>query len=457
MKQTTVRHWTWISLACCLIGIFNPCVTHGQGGGAGLLGRQAVGGITINPAGVVGVSTVDDVRKLRAALLENVPGLTQPVKAELKAPAELRKVSLRQLQATIQKYLEANEPLPDEVRYLAGLQSIRHVFVYPEQQDIVLAGYAEGWRADERGFVVGLANGRPVLQLDDLAVAVRTAYTPQALTCSIDPTAEGLDRLRAYVSTLKSAGNNLEPIRRAIEERLGLQTITLGGLDPSSHLAQVLVASDFKMKRIAMALDKSPVPSLPSYMTMLSGSGRGLSNMLPRWWLTTDYEPLAHDGDKLAWELAGPRVKAMSEEDRLGDQGTLERGARHGGLTQKWAEMLTAKYAQLAIKEPIFGQLQGVMDLTVVAALMSYEKLTDRAQLDLSVLAKTLPIERYLVATQSPSITQAMVKGTSVVISASGGVELRPLEIVSKQSPSTELAPVRQQHTAPTTARWWWN
>ena len=36
-----------------------------------------------------------------------------------------------------------NRPLPDEVKYLAGLQRIRYVFVYPEQQDIVLAGFGE--------------------------------------------------------------------------------------------------------------------------------------------------------------------------------------------------------------------------------------------------------------------------------------------------------------------------
>ena len=60
---------------------------------------------------------------------------------------------------------------------LAGLQEVRYVFVYPEQKDIVLVGYGEGWRIDTRGNIVGVTTGKPVLLLDDLLTALRTAAT----------------------------------------------------------------------------------------------------------------------------------------------------------------------------------------------------------------------------------------------------------------------------------------
>ena len=56
------------------------------------------------------------------------------------------------------------------MRNLAGLLRVRYVFYYPESKDIVLAGPAEGWVPDASGRVVGITSGRPVLQLQDLAV-----------------------------------------------------------------------------------------------------------------------------------------------------------------------------------------------------------------------------------------------------------------------------------------------
>ena len=41
---------------------------------------------------------------------------------------------------------QANQPLPDEVKYLAGLQRVQYVFVDPETKDVILAGPAEGWQ-----------------------------------------------------------------------------------------------------------------------------------------------------------------------------------------------------------------------------------------------------------------------------------------------------------------------
>ena len=71
---------------------------------------------------------------------------------------------------------------PAELILLGGLQEIRYIFVYPEQKDIVLVGPAEGWKVDERGNIVGKTTGRPVMNLDDLVIALRAAAgadTPQ--------------------------------------------------------------------------------------------------------------------------------------------------------------------------------------------------------------------------------------------------------------------------------------
>ena len=143
--------------------------------------------MSIDADGLVNNATIDNMNKLgdqRRQELEKIPG-------DLNGATEMRKISLRRLEAAIDECAKNNKPLPDAIKYLAGLQHIRYVFVYPEQKDIVLVGPGEGWKVDGRGNVVGVTTGRPVMLLDDLLVALRTAKAAAqgGITCSIDPDA----------------------------------------------------------------------------------------------------------------------------------------------------------------------------------------------------------------------------------------------------------------------------
>ncbi len=123
----------------------------------------------------------------------------------------------------------------------------------PSRHDIVLVGPAEGWKVDARGNIVGATTGRPVMLLDDLLVALRTAAGPgqAGITCSIDPTKAGLEQLHSRLATLHTIGNP-ERTAAAIEQALGRQQISFTGVPASSHFAGVLVAADYRMKRLAM-------------------------------------------------------------------------------------------------------------------------------------------------------------------------------------------------------------
>ena len=120
----------------------------------------------------------------------------------------LRKISLRRLEAAIADHRKTGEPLNDEMKYLAGLQHIQYVFVYPELGDIVLAGPGEGWKINAQGDLVGVTTGRPVMWLDDLLVALRTAEATQqtGISCSIDPTDEGVVRVNKLVARMERDG-----------------------------------------------------------------------------------------------------------------------------------------------------------------------------------------------------------------------------------------------------------
>ena len=127
------------------------------------------------------------------------------------------------------------------MRYLAGLQRVRYVFYYPDSKDIVLAGPAEGWVPDPAGRIVGLTSGRPVVQLQDLVVALR-AFPPGGrptplIGCSIDPTQEGLAAMQQFSAQHRLAGHARRarrPIVEGLRNSLGLQTVSINGVSPKT-------------------------------------------------------------------------------------------------------------------------------------------------------------------------------------------------------------------------------
>jgi len=284
------------TLAAVLLAMLSSSVAWGQNN-AGFFNNRAVGGVSISPEGVLSVAAITDFKGLRQSILEG----SSKVSSEITTPVELRKISLRQLEAALQAVRESGkDTLPDEIKYLAGIQRIQYVFVYPEQNDIVLAGPGEGWKVDDNGYVVGVTTGNPVLRLDDLLVAFRTTENARkgGLTCSIDPTKQGLAQFEEVV---KAAGGRMQPgVIQALEKAMGSQDIKVTGVPDTSRLARVLVAADYRMKRYAMELDQSPKGvNLPSFLGMLKSKKSALNNMLPPggWPATTSRSPRA----KTAW------------------------------------------------------------------------------------------------------------------------------------------------------------
>lgn len=240
---------------------------------AGIAGlrNSGVGGVSINVEGVVG-PPVDSARKL---LLSAMRKEIKAAPEEMTTPVELRMISLRALNEVCEEAVKNNfGRLPEEVQFLAGLQRIQYVFVYPEDNDIVFAGPGEGWRVDENANVVGITTGRPVLRLDDLLVAMRYVHEArlEGISCSIDPTEAGTRALQQVFKQQRRLGRVNPPVlEKAMKQAFGLQQITLSGIPATSHFARVLVAADYRMKRLAMKLEKAPVAELRSYLDLMQG------------------------------------------------------------------------------------------------------------------------------------------------------------------------------------------
>lgn len=414
--------------------------------------NRSVGGVAINADGVLEAPTVQDQRDLahlRETLKLNVP-------EALEEFTDLRAVSLKQIEAILAQCAKDMQPVPEEVQYLAGLQRVKYVFVYPDRQDIVLAGPAEGWKIDVLGNIVGATTNRPVLMLDDLLIALRTGASSRTepITCSIDPTPEGLKQLNALLSRLRTIGNPDETLAQ-IEEALGPQMVTVTGVPGNSRFARTMVAADFRMKRLAMNFEPAPVKGMPSFLEMMQASGRGMSNMMPRWWLAPDYQPLAKTADSLAWELRGPGVKCLTAESFMNEAGEKQATDQANPTAEKWAKTMSDKFEELAERDSSFGQLRNIMDLAVVAALIEKEQMLEVAGLSAPRLMKDEAVHYFPIPKQTASAASAVKQGRDWLISASGGVEMLPWHIASESETVESVGEVRKQLAGESQEFWW--
>lgn len=443
----------WLSGFLVLIGAF---VTTGWAGHFG--NRGSVGGIIVDAEGVVRNANVDARLQLRQILLKEV----RPVPADLNRPVELRTISLKGLNEAIAVAQRDNlGQLPDEVKYLAGLQRVQYVAAVPEENDIYLIGPAEGWKVDERGAVVGVTTGQPVIQLDDLLVAFRYIERgrEESISCSIDPTEEGQRNLQRYLDQVSGRPFNPE-IMKGMEQALGPQRVRLTGVPADSHFARVMLAADYHMKRIAMNLDPSPVPGLPGFLDLMKSKRVKLTNMMPRWWLACNYEPLHRSEDGLVWEIRGPGVKAMTEDDAIGADGVAKRTGKQNPVAQQWADMMTERYEDLSKKNAVFGELRNIMDLCVVAAIAHQERLFDRAGCSAPFITdaeSTLATFKWPVPKSLATQCSFIKRSNEYVVTASGGVQVDSFTVASRSEVAPQLKDVREKTGLRGDKAWWWN
>ena len=347
--------------------------------------------------------------------------------------------------------------------FLGGLERITHVFVDPDGHDIILAGPADTATVDAAGNVVGATSGQPLLLLEDFVVALRAIDGARqgGIRCSIDPSPEGVAKLQQYLRSLKTIGDP-DVTLRSMEESLGPQRVTVGGVPAGSRFARVLVAADYRMKRIGMGLEPSGVPGLPSYLSMVPpGSTTGAT--LPRFWLEASYDPITRDADELAWRITGRRIKCLTENDVLakdGGQQVIERGkAPADKVAEKWCAAMATNYDALAARQPVFAELVNCIDLAVVAALIHGRQLDKRAGLDLGPLMNDtkLAVPTYDVPASTSTVASAVKKGSRWVVSASGGVQFQPWEFAGQTVESADDIGRSAALASRPADNWWWD
>lgn len=387
----------------------------------------------------------------------------------VRSTSALRKVSLVRLEKQLQLDQAFGRPPAEEMRVLAGMYRIKYLFFYPDRGDIVLAGPAGDWRADTESRVVNVETGAPTLQLDDLVVVLRNALHEQGrFGCTINPRPENLASVKHFQESWQ--GRAIQPGQRDqwlsdLQRTLGRQDIKVWGIDPRSRTARVLVEADYRMKLVGMGLEEGTLGVL-SYLESVKRAGGDPPPMnVLRWWFTLNYDGVLATSAREAFQLDGPGVKVLSENEKISEAGERIHTGQVDQLTSEFARSFTKHFETLAAKYPVYAELRNVFDLALVMGLMVSHDLPHQAGWHMTHFADA---EGYRVTLGAQPqevesvINSIMINRKTFIAGVSGGVSVDTGALVKPDAVSVDTygrMDADRISAAPASASdaWWWD
>jgi len=397
---------------------------------------------------------------------------------KVRRKSTLRKVSLTRLEREVEILRAAGRDPSEAMQALGGIHKIQYVFVYPETGDIVIAGPAGDWTMDAEGRRFNAESGRPVLNLDDFVVTLRNAYQlDSAFGCSITPRQAALAQTKAFLE--ESAAKPLKPSARArqtwlasLRDTVGKQDIVVDGVDPRTRLARVMVEADYRMKLVGMGLEPG-VPGVSSYLSAvkLDKDGNPPPMSVLRWWFSLNYTSVTAAPGRNAFEIRGQGVKVQSENEMLTDRGERVHTGKAEEINREFTRSFTTNFNGLALRYPIYADLQNIFDLAMVSALIKAENLPQRTGWKMphfgpetSCGVPSYQPQLAVAPTQVETvINHRMLGRTRIIAGVSGGVRVRPKPLVATAAikPASPAVATNQLQAKPPAAlprtAWWWD
>lgn len=431
--------------------------TNNNGTGNNVFFGNVVGGVLVDPSGRLNTITGKIPSNVERFLLNDAGQFNQAIGQG----SEIRKISLKSLNAILAKIAKSNklaakegralQPIPAEVRYMGGITRIEYVYYDQKNNDIIVAGKAEQLAATKGRYgLFGVKTNLPAIHLEDFVTALRTSKasgTGNGISVSIDPTDQSRVAFRRITKLASQRNISNKRLIAQLEKEMGDQDVVLTGLPKNSRAASILALADYEMKLISMGhkvpqiKNKRNLPSFP-HMLRKKRLNKALS---PRFWMAMDYDTMHKNEAGNIWRLRGQAVKTMTEDNFVSATGESKGNGKRNPIAQKWADKMTAQYSELMKGQPVFGELRNFFDMAVVAALIEKEQLLEKSGLELaSLYGKNDDFTggNWRVPTKVPTKGNLLNSKNGMIVTASGGVQLDPWAVLEKVEIDNEIQAV---------------
>jgi hypothetical protein len=246
-----------------------------------------------------------------------------------------------------------------------------------------------------------------------------------------------------------------------LPEALGMQVVSVIGVSPKTHFAQVLVEADYRMKLIGIGLERPPV-KMVAFVDKVNPT-QVSRNALFRWYFVPDYKCVRVSQDKQAMELVGDGVKLVGEDELVGAGGQRKQvSSRSNMASAAFTTSFTEKYSLLAERSPVYAELRNLIDLSVSAAYIQEQGYYSKAGWDLGLFGSEqgMAIETYNAPKQVEATVAAIMKGHRLMTPIGGGVHIEPRSALKSENllddQSGKVDQARNAVTLPA-GRWWWD
>ena len=425
--------------------------------------QQPTFGVSINAQGILAAKMFAGPGH-RHLLQRNVlanPKLNQDVNRY----SASRKISLKRLAEHLSRQLDQQQTIDEVAAKLAGLTKIHTVVTLPADKDILIVGNAEGWFEDASSRCLGAKTGAPTILLEDLLTALHQFHptTPRGnwVGCSIEPKPQALAELKKFNQTIpKSVSQSAKArvVRNVIQgtaRTLGNADIKVFGISPKTHMSRVLVEADYRMKLIAVGVERPPI-AMPSFYQRVQLPPR---SAFQRWWFVPSADQVKVSADNLSVHLSGEKVDLLTEAYATTKSGQLfHTGKQPSGPAKAFADQFSRDFAKIAQASPVFAQMKNMIDLLVAAAFLQQSNAFQQTELNDSGLFAhgSSLIETGLEPKEVACVANGGWKGNQMIAVAGGGVSIDAGALLEKAEllrDETETS----IHLPKEAKRWWWD
>lgn len=273
-------------------------------------------------------------------------------------------ISLTNLMNEVNKRVNANETLPENISNLGGISWLEGYVVDDKNSDIILYGKK--------------LKLRPSYQLSDLLDNFKNVFENDvAPYCSLDPKPENILKLNQVLKSYIYANTEIDSKAVILSEAIGDQMIIVGGVPRNSNHAFVMIDADYHMKKVSQGLVKlNGITSTLDLMinnvndSTTSDKSDPSKLSMSRFWFhikknDNKVYPNFWESDNIV-SISECPVVLLTEKQIADEKGNLSDDKDENPIAKTFAEEMSNNFSKLTDSVEVYAELENLFRLNAL-------------------------------------------------------------------------------------------